>query len=285
MKKVGMVLEGGGMRGIFTVGVLDYRLENNIEIDGIIGVSAGALFGVNYFSKQKGRALNYNKKYLGDKRYISKRSLLLTGNLINKDFAYYKITKDLVPFDNQTFIKNNKDYYVTTTDIETGKPTYFKITDVYKQLEEFRASSAIPFASKIIKINNKKYLDGGISDSIPLDKCLDLGYQKIIVILTQPINYQKQPLNKKQLHFIKLKYYKYPNLINTMKNRYIKYNNTLEKIIDLENKKEIFVIRPPKKINIPITSRNIDKIQEVYDMGIKECQKNINILKEYLTKK
>lgn len=283
MKKVGMVLEGGGMRGLFTAGVLDCLLENNIEIDGIIGVSAGALFGVNYFSKQKGRSLNYNKKYLGDKRYISKRSLLLTGNLVNKDFAYYKITKDLFPFDNETYIKSNKDYYVTATDIETGKPTYFKINDVYQQLEEFRASSAMPFASKIIKINNKKYLDGGISDSIPLDKCITLGYEKIIVILTQPLNYQKKPLDKKQLNLINLKYHKYPKLIDIMKNRYINYNNTLEKIIDMENKKEIFVIRPPKKINIPITSKNKEKIQEVYDMGVNECNKLISSLKEYLT--
>lgn len=283
MTKVGIVLEGGAMRGLFTTGVLDCLLDNNIEIDGIIGVSAGALFGVNYFSKQKGRVLRYNKKYLGDKRYISKRSLLLTGNLVSKDFAYYKITKELDPFDNKTYIKNNKDYYVTATDIETGKPTYFKINDVYKQLEEFRASSAMPFASKIIKINNKKYLDGGISDSIPLDKCISLGYEKIIVILTQPLNYQKKPLSKKQINLINLKYHKYPKLIDTMNQRYINYNNTLEKIIDMENKKEIFVIRPPKKINVPITSKNTAKIQEVYDMGINECNKLISSLKEYLT--
>ena len=282
MNKVGMVLEGGGMRGIFTTGVLDRLLENNIKIDGIIGVSAGALFGANYFSNQKGRALEYNKKYLGDKRYISKRSLLLTGNLINKKFAYYKITKELVPFDNDEFIKNNKDYYATVTNVETGLPEYLKINNVYEQLEELRATSALPFASKIIKINNKKYLDGGISDSIPLDKCIDLGYKKIIIILTQPLDYRKEPLKEKQIKLINLKYHKYPNLIETMKNRHIKYNNILEKIIDMENKQEIYVIRPPKKINIPITSKNTDKIQEVYDMGVNECNKIISKLKEYL---
>jgi len=282
MKKVGMVLEGGALRGIFTTGVLDTLMHNNIEIDGIVGVSAGALFGVNYFSNQLGRTLKYNQKYLGDKRYISTKSLLLTGNLVNKEFTYYKITKELEPFDNDTFIKNNKDYYVTATDVETGLPTYFKITNVFEQLEEFRASSAMPFASKIIKINNKLYLDGGISDSIPIDKCINLGYEKIIVILTQPLDYRKKPLDKKQISMINLKYHKYPNLINTMKQRYINYNNTLEKIIDMENKKEIFVIRPSKKINIPITSKNSKKIQEVYDMGVAECTKIISSLKEYL---
>ena len=255
MKKVGMVLEGGSMRGIFTAGVLDTLLENNIEIDGIIGVSAGALFGVNYFSKQHGRAIRYNKKYLGDKRYISTHSLFFTGNIVNKNFAFYKITKELDPFDNEMFVKNNKDFYVTTTNIETGKPEYLKITDVYKQLEEFRASSAVPFASEIIKINSKKYLDGGISDSIPLEKCLSLGYEKVIVILTQPLGFQKTPLANKQLKLINLKYRKYPNLIESMKNRYIKYNNTLEKIIDLENKKEIFVIFVCHEKRIYIISR------------------------------
>lgn len=284
MKKVGMVLEGGSMRGIFTAGVLDTLLENNIEIDSIIGVSAGALFGVNYFSKQKGRAIRYNKKYLGDKRYISTHSLFFTGNIVNKNFAFYKITKELDPYDNETFIKNNKDFYVTTTNIETGEAEYLKITNVYEQLEEFRASSAVPFASKIIKINGKKYLDGGISDSIPLEKCLSLGYEKIIVILTQPLGFQKPPLDDKQLKLINIKYRKYPNLINAMKNRYIKYNDVLQKIIDMENKKEIFVIRPSKKINIPITTSNIDKIDEVYKMGISDCNKIIDSLKEYLKK-
>lgn len=282
MTKVGMVLEGGSMRGIFTTGVLDTMLENNIEVDGIIGVSAGALFGINYFSKQKGRAIRYNKKYLGDKRYISTHSLLTTGNLVNKEFTFYKLTKELDPLDNETFINNNKDFYVTTTNIETGEPDYLKINNVYEQLEEFRASSAMPFASEIIEINNKKYLDGGISDSIPIDKCISLGYDKIIVILTQPLGFQKPPLDYKQLKMIKLKYRKYPNLINAMQQRYIKYNKTLEKIIDLENKKEIFVIRPSKKINLDIKNTDKTKLDEIYNMGINDCNKIINELKEYL---
>ena len=282
MTKVGMVLEGGSMRGIFTTGVLDTMLENNIEIDGIIGVSVGALFGINYFSKQKGRAIRYNKKYLGDKRYISTHSLLTTGNLVNKDFTFYKLTKELDPLDNEIFMNSNKDFYVTTTNIETGEPEYLKINNVYEQLEEFRASSAMPCASEIIEINNKKYLDGGISDSIPLDKCISLGYDKIIIVLTQPLGFQKPPLDNKQLKMVKLKYHKYHNLINSMQQRYIKYNKTLEKIIDLENKKEIFVIRPSKKINLDIKNTDPSKLDEIYNMGINDWNKIINDLKEYL---
>ena len=133
MKNVGMVLEGGAMRGIYTMGVLDTLLEENIEIDGIIGVSAGGLYGANYFSKQKGRALEYTKKYYNDKRYISKKSLFLTGNIVNKNFAFYKVTKELCPFDNETFKKANKDYYVTATNVETGEAEYLKINDVFNQ--------------------------------------------------------------------------------------------------------------------------------------------------------
>lgn len=284
MKNVGMVLEGGAMRGIYTMGVLDTLLEENIEIDGIIGVSAGGLYGANYFSKQKGRALEYTKKYYNDKRYISKKSLFLTGNIVNKDFAFYKVTKELCPFDNETFKKANKDYYVTATNVKTGEAEYLKINDVYEQLEEFRATSAMPLVSRMVKINNKKYLDGGISDSIPLDKCISLGYKKIIVVLTQPLNYKKKPIDKKKQKLINLKYLRYKNLINTMTNRYIKYNETLEKIIDLENKKEIFVIRPSKRIKINLVPKNEQQIDEVYNLGINDTKKIINELKQYLKK-
>ena len=282
MKKVGMVLEGGAMRGMYTAGVLDVMLDNNINIDGIVGVSAGALFGGNYFSKQKGRVIEYNKKYCKDLRYISKLSYLLTGNIVNKNFAYYKITKKLVPFDNETFKKNNKGFVATVTNVETGKPEYFEINDVINDMEILRATSAMPFASKIIKINNNKYLDGGISDSIPYDKCKSLGYDKIIVILTQPFDYRKKPLSKEKISLVKSKYKKYPKLIDVMINRYNVYNSSVEKIIDLEKKKEIFVIRPSKQINIDIIERNPDKLQSVYDLGVSDAKKVIKKLINYL---
>jgi len=282
MKKIGLVLEGGSMRGLFTTGVLDTFLENNIEVDGIVSVSAGALFGVNYVSKQKGRGLRYNKKYIGDKRYISIHSLISTGNLVNKDFTFYKIAKELDPLDNETFKKSNKDFYVTTTNIETGTPEYIKIIDPIEQLEAFRATSAIPLMSEIIEINNQKYLDGGISDSIPLDKCIALGYEKIIVILTQPLGFEKTPLSTKKIKMLELKYHQYPEFIKANKERYMKYNKTLEKIIDLENKKEIFVIRPSKKIKVNLLVNKPDEIQEVYDMGVNDCKKILPELIEYL---
>lgn len=280
--KVGMVLEGGAMRGMYTAGVLDVMMDNNINVDGIIGVSAGALFGVNYFSKQRGRVIRYSKRFSKDLRYISILSKILTGNVVNKYFAYYKVPTKLDIFDEKEFIKNNKCYYATVTNVETGKPEYKKIDKCLDSLEILRASSALPMASKMIKLDNNKYLDGGISDPIPIMKCKKLGFDKIIVVLTQPYDYRKEPLNKKTINKLNKKFKDYPNLVKTMIKRHKNYNTTIEKIIELEKSKEIFVIRPSKKINIKLIERNKDKLQEVYDIGIKDANKVIKDLKKYL---
>lgn len=282
MTKIGLVLEGGAMRGMYTAGVLDVFMDNDINIDGIVGTSAGALFGVNYFSNQRGRVIRYSKRFCKDIRYISKSSLFFTGNVVNKNFAYYKVTNKYDIFDNETFIKNNKDYYATITNVETGCTEYKKIKNPIKDMEYLRASSAMPLVSKFVNINNKKYLDGGISDAIPIDKCASLGYEKIIVVLTQPMSYRKQELSPNKIKVIKRKYKKYPNLINTMINRHNNYNETIEHIIDLEKKQEIFVIRPSKKIDIKVIERDREKLQNVYDLGKKDALKIIKKLKKYI---
>ena len=278
---VRMTLEGGSLRGLFTAGVLDVFMDNNIEIDEIVGVSAGALFGVNYFSKQKGRVIRYTKKYSGDKRYMSLRSLILTGNYINKNFAFYRVTKELDIFDNDQFKKSNKKYYAVVTNIETGSPEYLKIESPLDDLEILRATSAIPLVSKIIKINNKKYLDGGVSDSIPVYYNKDK-YDKHIAVLTQPFNYKKKPISKTKEILIKLKYYKYPNLIKIMLNRYKRYNKLLEEIKEMEDDGKIFVIRPNKNLNIKINESNKDKLDEIYNIGVTVAKSKIRDLKTYL---
>lgn len=276
-----LVLEGGAFRGLFTAGVLDVLLDNNIEVDEIVGVSAGAIFGVNYFSKQKGRAIRYNKKYINDKRYMSIKSLILTGNYINKNFAFYKVTKELDIFDNEQFKKTNKPFYAVVTNVETGKPEYIKINSPIDDLEILRASSAVPLVSKIIKINNKKYLDGGISDSIPVYFNKDK-YDKNIVILTQPLNYKKYPLSKNKEKLIKLKYYKYPNLINIMVNRHNIYNKLIKDIKKMEDNRDIFVIRPEMKLDIKLNEKSADKMQMIYDHGIEIGNKILKDLKKYI---
>lgn len=282
MSKVGLVLEGGSMRGMYTAGVLDTFMEEEIQVDGIIGVSAGALFGPNYFSKQKGRALRYNKRFCKNRRFMSIPSFLFTGNLVNKQFAFYDVTLKYDIFDNETFIKNNTGYYATVTNVESGKAEYLEMKDVLQDMEILRATSAIPVVSEIVEINGKKYLDGGIGDSIPVEQCLKMGYDKVIVVLTRPLEYRKKPLSKQFMKIISMKYKKYPKFIEIMENRYQRYNETVEMIIDKENKKEIFVIRPTSPILLKTIERDEKKLQEVYDLGVKDCKNALSSLKEYL---
>ena len=279
--KVGLVLEGGAMRCMYTAGVLDTFLDYNIKVDGIIGTSAGVLFGVNYPSKQKGRVIRYNKKYCKNKRYMGMYSLLTTGNVINKEFSFYEVPFKLDVFDDKEFNNSGIDFYATISNIETGEAEYIKLDSIFDQMEVLRATSAMPFVSKIVEIDGKKYLDGGVTDAIPLDKCFKLGYDKVIVVLTRVKEYRK----KKSSDFLaKLMYKKYPKLIDAMNRKYKVYNDTVERIIDLENKKEIFVIRPSKYVNIKRVEKNEDKLQEMYDLGIEDAKNCISALKGYIEK-
>lgn len=209
-------------------------------------------------------------------------SFLLTGNLVNKQFAFYDVTKKHDIFDNETFMKNNTGYYATVTNVETGKAEYLEIKNIIEEMETLRASSAIPFVTKIVEIDGKKYLDGGISDSIPVLKCKEMGYDKIIVVLTRPIEYRKKPFSKNVIKLIAAKYKKYPAFVKTMEERYKMYNQTVDTILDMEKKGEIFVIRPSKPINLKVIERNADNLQSVYDMGVRDCKKVLHELKKYL---
>lgn len=284
MTKVALVLEGGSMRGLYTAGVLDILMDNKIEVDGIVGTSAGALFGPNYFTNQRGRVIRYNKRFCKDRRYISFWSFIFTGNIVNKNFAYHKVPEKLDPFDNELFMKLNKELVVTATNIETGEPEYIKVTDTYKQIEAFRATSAVPIMTKPVKYEGKTYLDGGISDSIPVRKALELGYDKVIVVLTQPASYKKQPLSDKKKSFIHFEFKKYPKLIERMENRHNEYNETIKYIKELERKGEIFVIRPSETLDIKLIERNPDEMERIYQIGIKDAKKRIKDLKKYLFK-
>ncbi len=280
--KVGLVLEGGAMRGMYTAGVLDVFLDNGIKVDGIIGVSAGALFGANYFSRQKGRAIRYSKRFCRNRRYMSIWSYLFTGNIINKNFAFYKVSKELDVFDDLEFQKNNHGYYAVATNVETGEAEYLEIDSCFSKMESLRATSAMPLVSRMVEIDDKKYLDGGISDSIPVLKCKELGYDKIIVVLTRDINYRKRELSSKVVKSLAKRFKKYPKLIETMIKRPEVYNKKVEKIIELENKGEILVIRPSEPINIKVMERNENNLQKVYDLGVNDCKDSLLKLKKYL---
>lgn len=281
--KIGMVLEGGAMRGIYTAGVIDTFLNYGIQVDGIMGVSAGALFGVNYKSRQLGRAIRYNRKYLRDKNYMGFSSFIRTGNIMNEEFCFHKLVNELDPFDYDTYKSSKEDFYVVVTNIETGAAEYILIDnfDHPMNMEYLRATGSMPFVSKPVVIDHKKYLDGALADSIPVRKMKELGYDKLIVILTKPYGYQKK---KKSLIISKLYYKKYPHLIEDIQNRYQVYNQQLHEINEMEEKGEIFVIRPSKMVSMSRLEKNLAKVESMYQLGVNDSLERIETLKEYLQK-
>lgn len=280
MKK-GLVLEGGAMRGMFTAGVIDVLMENDIEFDGAVGVSAGAAFGCNYKSKQIGRAVRYNTTYCRDRRYCSFYSLITTGNLFGADFCYRELPEKLDIFDEKTFFDNPMEFYAVCTDVETGEPLYHKFDKKEdRYFEWFRASASLPLVSTIVKIGDKKLLDGGISDSIPLRFFEDAGYGKNVVVLTQPKGYLKG--KNKLVPLMRVLFARYPKLVDKMAVRYKEYNEITEYIDKKEESGEIFVIRPYKKLPINRVEKDPEVLKAVYNTGRETAEKCIEKLKEYL---
>lgn len=282
-KKTGLVLEGGAMRGIFTAGVTDIMMENGIDFDGVIGVSAGAAFGCNYKSKQNGRAIRYNLKFCNDKRFCSVQSLVKTGDMFGAEFCYHELPSKHDIFDTKTFEENPQEFYVVCTDVITGKPVYKRLDKAeYNDLEWIRASASMPLASRIVEIDGYKLLDGGISDSIPLAYFQKIGYEKCIVILTQPKGYIKTP--SKSIYAAKLMLRKYPELIKTLENRPEVYNKQVKYIRNEEKKGNVFVIAPEEKLPVNRVEHDADKLRAVYEIGRKIGKNRLNDLKAFLEK-
>lgn len=280
--KTGIVMEGGAMRGLFTAGVIDVLLENKITFDGAIGVSAGAAFGSNLKSSQIGRALRYNLKYCNDKRYCSLRSLILTGNYYGAEFCYHELPDKLDVFDKEAFNNNPMEFYAVCTDVFTGKPVYKKCEKAdYELYEWIRGSASLPLAAKVVEVGGMKLLDGGISDSVPIRFFESIGYDKNIVVLTQPKGYIKPPTSLMTVMGIVLK--KYPKLIDALRNRPNVYNETIKYIEEKEKKGEVFVIRPEEYLPIKRTEHTPDKLQAVYDIGREVTLKNLDKIREFLS--
>lgn len=277
----GLVLEGGSMRGMFSAGIMDVFMENGIEFDGAVGVSAGAVFGCNYKSKQIGRAIRYNKRFCNDPRYASFRSLIKTGDIYGADFCYRQIPDELDVFDTETFSKNPMDFYVVATDMDTGKPVYHKCKDGGKEdIEWMRASASMPLVSRTVKIGNYSLSDGGTSDSIPVKFMIRKGYDKIVVILTQPEGFVKK--KNKLIPVIKMTMRDKPNFIKAISVRHKMYNKTLACIKKLEESGRILVIRPPEALNIGAVEHNPDELERVYRLGRKIGEEYLGKVKEYL---
>lgn len=278
--RVGLLLEGGAMRGMYTCGVLDVLLKNKIKVDLIMGVSAGALFGVNYKSRQIGRGLRFNLKYIKDKRYFGLYSFVTTGNILNAEFCFKDIPDTLDDFNYTSFKRTKEEFYAVVTNIKTGKAEYIKIDELKgDSLEYLRASGSLPLVSKPVLINGQEYLDGGIADGIPINKINSMGIDKLIVVLTRPDGYRKK---KQNMTIIKRAFKNYPNLVRTIENRYKTYNNSLDEIEFLESQKELILIRPSRLVNIKRVEKNKEKIQEMYNLGVEDAQKKLKEIKKYL---
>lgn len=279
-KNKGLVLEGGGFRGMYTCGVIDVFMENHIDFDQVVGVSAGAAFGCNIKSRQIGRALRYNKRFCRDPRYSGLKSFIKTGDLYNKEFAYGIVPTILDPFDTKTFKENPLRFTLVCTDIHTGKPIYHEIENGdATDIEWIRASASIPIVSKPVKLDGYELLDGGVSDSIPVNWMLERS-SKTVVVLTRDKSYRKKPM--KYINLLKKAFKGYPKLQKALENRHIVYNETLDRIEQLEREGRIFVIRPSKPIECTMIEKDPNHLQEIYDIGRKDALNYLNDLKEYL---
>lgn len=274
----GLVLEGGAMRGMYTAGVLDVFMENGIDFDKVVGVSAGALFGVNLLSKQKGRVIRYNKRFNKDHNYIGIRPLLHEGNIISTRLAYDVVPRELDPFDDETFQKSSSEFYAVVTNVETGLPEYKRIYSGFAQMDTLRASGSMPFVSTPVEIDGQKYLDGGISDSIPFHWMASQGCDRLVVVLTRDITYRKAPASKKAGIYSHV----HPKIANQLKTRHERYNTTIALLKEWEDAGKAFVIRPSAPIVMDTMERDPDKLQAVYDLGIKDASNALNSLKAYL---
>ena len=283
MKDVGLVLEGGGMRGIYTTGVLDYLMEEDLYFPYVIGVSAGACHGSSYVSKQKGRSKRVNVDYVTDSRYISYKNLLKGQSLFGMDFMFDTIPKQLEPFDFEAFFAYEGKYIVGTTDCQTGEPRYFDRSDCDSHddiLQIVRASSSLPFISPIVEFKDYELLDGGLVDPIPIKKSIADGNDKNVVVLTRPPGYRKTPFKGKWL--AKLFYRDHPQVVETLLNRYQVYNQTLEYLKELEASGDIFLIQPDDSLDVDRIERDQEKLEDLYWQGYESMKEEFNSLEQWL---
>lgn len=278
--RTNLVLEGGGMKGVYTAGVLDFFLDRNLNFDTVYGVSAGACTACSYLSKQKGRSLHSMIDYIGNPEYASKRSFTKTGNYFNKDFIYNRIPNELIPFDYETAASNPCKLFATVTNIETGKAEYHECLDYHKDIDYVCASSSLPMLAEIQSLDGKGYLDGGVSDPIPIFEAKK-NAAKCVVIMTKPKGYTCQKTNSILLQAMKLKYHRYPKLMKTMEIRHHTYNESLAKA---EHDKFTFMIRPSKELSIDRLESNKEKLQELYELGYSDAEAAYEDLLAFLKK-
>ena len=279
-KNTGLVLEGGARRGLFTAGVIDVLMENGIEFPAFVGVSAGAAFGCNYKSRQIGRALRYNKRFCRDPRYCSFRSLFKTGDVFGAQFCYHEVPNTLDPFDGKAFNENPMAFYLVASDVETGKPFYKRLDRADDTAYEWiRASASMPIVSRVVELDGKKFLDGGVTDSIPL-AFMERQYDRNVVVLTRPRDYQKQPASKLWLYRLTLR--KYPNMLRAVRERHLMYNEQRAHVFAQEKAGKAFVICPDKPLEVGRMEHDPEQLQKAYDTGRQTALRQLGALKRFM---
>ena len=280
MKKTALVLEGGGKRGIYTAGVLDVFLEKGINVDAVFGVSAGAIHGVSFVSKQNGRSIRYNIDYNNDYRFMSFKSWIKTGNVVDVDFCYEELPNKLDKFDYAAFDANPTKFYAVCSNVETGKAEYIECKEMRHGIKYVQASASLPFFSKIVEVDGKKLLDGGICDSIPLKAAQNLGYEKNIVVQTRPAGYRKK--NSYNGWLAKLVYRHYPKFVTAIVNRPQMYNQELNYIKTQEQTGNVLVIQPSKTIKIRRLETDINVVKAMYELGRQDALAMADKVKAFL---
>ena len=282
MIKAALVLEGGALRGMYTSGVLDTFLKNNMEFECVAGVSAGALNAMSYISKQPGRTAKINLEYCDDPRYIGRKAFIKNKGIIGYDYLFGDISENKVPFDYKAFENTNQRFVIVTTNCEKAETEYLERGNCNDLFKAAQASSSMPLASAMVEINNNYYLDGAVTTSIPVKWALEQGYEKVVVVLTRDKTYRKPMTSNKMKKLYKLAYHKYPKLIEKLNTMPERYNKLQDEIIDLEKEGKIFIIRPEKEVTVSRLEKDKEKLENLYKEGIAEAEKNLDALKEYL---
>lgn len=279
--KTGIVLEGGGMRGMYTCGILDVLMENRIYLDGMVGVSAGIAFGCNYKSRQIGRALRYNVRFAHDKRYSGMMSLLKTGNYYNAYFAYKLVPTHYDVFDYNVFEDSPMECYAVCFDVKSGEGVYHRLDHVNDDFFEWiRASASMPVVAQPVEVGGRLLLDGGLADSIPLEFMMSKGYQRNVVILTREDGFRKTA--EHGMWLMKPMLRKWPKVIEALRHRPAHYNQQLQVVREQERLGNAFVFRPLKPLNVSRTTHDPKEMNRVYQQGREEALQRLDELKKFL---
>lgn len=278
---VGLVLEGGGTRGAYTAGVLDGFVEAGLEFPSVYGISAGACNALSYLSRQPGRNLQIFSRYVPTDAYVSRKNLLLTGSLFGFDYIFGKLFHEQLPFDYETFFQTPVRFLVGATDVLTGKAVFFGNADIGEDMQVIRASSSLPFVSKVVRINGRGYLDGGIAQPIPIYRAVcDHAYNVIVLTRDRSDSGRSKPDFPKAM--MKLRYGKYPNLVRAMLHRPQEYREELAYCARLEEQGKAFVIRPSVPVAVGRTEKDAEKLTAVYELGLNDCREQIGKIQEFL---